>query len=258
MSAPQKSFINAANDSAIRVGRMWVSAKALPDALKRYARLVFCLNRSEEHPYSLRGTATGLRWQHRCMLFWCSHQTVDYQPNDVVVPLDSHGKVLISGSTFVQMIPTSPASDEEYFDLCAMHYVPENYGDSNVERGFFELMEADAWRGDPDSTFMLFGYPTNLRKVDYDSPSIAVRQIVTSAKYRSASRAASVHSIEMTRTSDYSSDGLSGGPVFHLGQDAQGFYCGFAGVILRGSESSNMIRFLDVRLMLQFLKRRGS
>jgi hypothetical protein len=109
-------------------------------------------------------------------------------------------KILISGSSFVQMIPTSPASDEEYFDLCAMHYIPENYGDANIERGFFELMEADAWRGDPAATFMLFGYPTNFRKVDYDSPSIAVRQIVTSAKYRSASRAASVHSIEMMQS----------------------------------------------------------
>jgi hypothetical protein len=69
------------------------------------------------------------------------------------------------------------------------------------------------------------------------------------------SRAASVHSIEMMRTGEYGSDGLSGGPVFHLGQDAQGFYCGFAGVILRGSDSSNTIHFLDVRLMLQFLKR---
>jgi hypothetical protein len=62
----------------------------------------------------------------------------------------------------------------------------------------------------------------------------------------------------MMRTGDYSSDGLSGGPVFHLGQDAQGFYCGFASVILRGSESSDMIHFLDVRLMLQFPKRHDS
>jgi hypothetical protein len=41
----------------------------------------------------------------------------------------------------------------------------------------------------------------------------------------------------------------------HLGQDAQGFYCGFAGIVLRGSESSNLIHFLDVRVMLQFPRR---
>jgi hypothetical protein len=227
-----------------------------PRRVEAVARLVFCLNSSDEHPYSLRGTATALRWQDRCMLFWCSHQTVGYQPNDVVVPLDAEGKMLISGSTFVQMIPQLPSHDEEFFDLCGMHYIPENYGaDKNVERGFFELIGADAWKGDPDSTFMLFGYPTSLRNVDYDAPSIAVKQVVTSAKYCSASRAASVHAIEIARTGNYSSDGLSGGPVFHLGQDAQGFYCGFAGVVLRGSDSSNLIHFLDVRVMLQFLKR---
>jgi hypothetical protein len=189
------------------------------------------------------------------MLFWCSHQTVGYQPNEVVVPLDNEGKLLVSGSTFVQMVPTVSSADEEFFDLCGMHYVPENYGDVNVERGFFDLIAADAWSGDPDSTFMLFGYPTSLRRVDYDSPSIAVRQIVTSAKYQSASNAASVHTIEMGRTGNYSSDELSRAPVFHLGQDAQGFYCGFAGIVLRGSESSNSIHFLDVRVMLQFLRR---
>jgi hypothetical protein len=59
----------------------------------------------------------------------------------------------------------------------------------------------------------------------------------------------------MHRKGDYASDGLSGGPVFHLGQDAQGFYCGFAGVVLRGSDTSNLIQFLDVRVMLQFLRR---
>src|SRR5258708_4832032 len=86
-------------------------------------------------------------------------------------------------------------------------------------------IEFPTMTGDPKSTFVLFGYPTSLRNVDYHSTSIAVKQIVTSAKYRSASCAASVHSIEMIRTGDYGSDGLSGGPVFHLGQDAQGFYC---------------------------------
>jgi hypothetical protein len=255
MPSPQKTLLESAGDSTIRIGRILLSAKALPDALARYSRLLFCLNRSEQHPYSLRGTATGLRWQNRCMLFWCNHQTVGYQPDDVLVPLDKDGKFLISGSKFVHMTPPLSPSDEEYFDLCGTHYVPADYGDVNVERGFFELGEADAWKGDPNSTFMLFGYPTSLRNVDYDSASIATKQIVTSAKYRSASSAANVHAIEMLRTGDYGSDGLSGGPVFHLGQDAQGFYCGFAGVILRGSDSSNLIHFLDVRLMLQFLKR---
>jgi hypothetical protein len=255
MATAQKTFLKLGN-SALRIGRTWIPAKQVPDALKRYARLVFCLNHSEQFPYSLRGTATALRLRDRCMLFWCSHQTAGYPPNDVLVPMDGAAQVLISGSTFVQMIPQLNSQDEEFFDLCGMQYVPENYGsDATVERGFFEMIEADAWNGDPDSRFMLFGYPTSLRKVDYEDPGIAVKQIVTSATYRSASRAASVHAIEMARTGNYSADGLSGGPVFHLGQDARGFYCGFAGIVLRGSESSNRLHFLDVRIMLQFLNR---
>ncbi len=125
MTASQKTFIERTGDSAIRVGRILVSAKALPDALARYSRLLFCLNNSGQHPYSLGGTATGLRWQNRCMLFWCSHQTIGYPPNDVVVPLDKDGKFPIFGSTFVHIVPALSRSDEEFYDLCGMHYIPE-------------------------------------------------------------------------------------------------------------------------------------
>jgi hypothetical protein len=48
MTASQKTFIERAGDSTIRVGQILVSAKALPDALARYSRLVFCLNDSDE------------------------------------------------------------------------------------------------------------------------------------------------------------------------------------------------------------------
>src|SRR5450631_60314 len=90
-------------------------------------------------------------------------------------------------------MPPSRFPPSPTFSDSSTHYVPADYGDVNVERGFFELVEADAWKGDPNSTFMLFGYPTSLRNVDYDSASIATKQIVTSAKYRSASSAANVH-----------------------------------------------------------------
>ena len=48
------------------------------------------------------------------------------------------------------------------------------------------------------------------------------------------------------------SDGLSGGAVFHLAEDARGFYCGFAGIVLRGGDSTNIIHFMDPRLIKQF------
>lgn len=159
------------------------------------------------------------------------------------------------------MIPSPQNKGEEFGDICAMHFRPEDYQHPNVDRAFFDLNEADNWRDDRDSTFLIYGYPTNLRNLKLAEPSYAlsnihVTQIVTTGKYLRPSNAIGVHVIEMQRrTGNYSSDGLSGGPVFQLGEDAQGFYCGFAGIILRGSNTSNLLHFLEALVLMQFMRR---
>jgi hypothetical protein len=83
---------------------------------------------------------------------------------------------------------------------------------------------------------------------------IKVKMIVTGAKYGSATSAAGLHSLVMERKGAYSADGLSGGAVFHLGEDARGFYCGFAGIVLRGSDTSDILHFMDSRLISRFFR----
>jgi hypothetical protein len=43
----------------IRVGSIWMPIENLPQALAPFTKLLFCLTGSEDHPYSLRGSATG-------------------------------------------------------------------------------------------------------------------------------------------------------------------------------------------------------
>jgi hypothetical protein len=50
-------------DASVRVGSIWVPVATLPDSLARFTRLVFCLTGLDDHPYSLRGSATGLKFQ---------------------------------------------------------------------------------------------------------------------------------------------------------------------------------------------------
>jgi hypothetical protein len=76
----------------------------------------------------------------------------------------------------------------------------------------------------------------------------------TAGRYSHASCAAGVHAISLERSGASSSDGLSGGAVFHLGEDARGFYCGFAGIVLRGSDTSNIIYFMDPQLIRHFFR----
>jgi hypothetical protein len=257
-------LIQLKNDTSVRVGKLWVPASRLGPAISRFTRMLFCLTRNDEHPYTLRGSATSLRWQGHHLAFYCKHQIQGFDRGDVVVPIDQEGKVLVSGSTFVEMVPSVENNGEEFGDLCAMHFKPEDYRQTNVDRAFFDINEADNWHGNRESLFLVYGYPTSLRNLEYAEPSYAlshvnVTQIVTTGKYVRPSNAMGVHVIEMQRrTGNYSSDGLSGGPVFQLSEDAQGFYCGFAGLILRGSDTSDLLHFLEARILMQFMRRQAA
>jgi hypothetical protein len=256
-----KSRLIRLNDSsAVRVGNIWVRAADLPDALSRFTRLVFCLTTSEDQPYSLRGSATSLRWRNQHLVFLCNHQIAGFQPQQVVFPLDRDGKALASGSTVLQMKPSDGYEEEEFADICAMLFRPKDYQYPNIDRAFFELLEADLWRGDRESTFIIYGYPTSLRELEFAEPTYAlshikVLQTVIAASYLRPSQALGVHALEMQRSGSYSADGLSGGPVFQLGEDARGFFCGFAGMVIRGGDNSEILHFIDANLLMQFMKR---
>jgi hypothetical protein len=136
---------------------------------------------------------------------------------------------------------------------------PAKYGPSRVELGFFDIKGADVWSGDPQTTFLVFGYPTSLRSVEIDDVSgalagLKVKMIATSATYDQTFRATGVHAIKLQRSGDYSSDGLSGGTVYHVGEDAQGIYCGFAGLVIRGGETSDILHFIDARAIYAFFQ----
>jgi hypothetical protein len=186
------------------------------------------------------------------MLFCCQHQIKGYQPSDVVISSDQTGTVLISGSSFVSRTETAADSSEEYLDVCAIRFETEKYGIQNLDSAFLDVRKEDCWKGTTGSAFYLFGYPSSLRQVDYEKPHIDVRHVVTSARYCAASAAEGVHRIEMTRTGSFSSDGLSGGIVFHISEDNHGFYAGFAGMILRGSDGSEFLHFIEAGYFLYF------
>jgi hypothetical protein len=245
--------------SSVRVGEIWVPVEALPQALAPFTKLVFCLTRSEDHPYSLRGSATGLKFQGQHLLFCCHHQISDCSPGNVVVPVDKRGRKLVSGTSFIRINDLAEFAGEEFTDVCAMHFDPVNYGEPALERGFFDIKGSDVWNGEPETTFLVYGYPTGLRELGVDDVSgalndLRVKMTATAGRYSHASSAIGVHAIALERSNTQSSDGLSGGTVFHLGEDARGFYCGFAGVVLRGSEASDILHFMDAQLIRHFFR----
>jgi hypothetical protein len=241
--------------STVRVGQVWIQSRNVEQCLARYAKLIFCTTGSNDHPYSLVGSSTAIRYGKQCLLFCCQHQIQQFRPDEITIPVDKSGKILISGSQFLWIERDDKNKDEDFRDLCAMIYDTENYGEPNLEFSFFGLTEKECWKGDTAAQFYLFGYPTSLRNVDYEIPHISVKQVVVSAVYSGRSHSLGLHRIEMTRTAEFSSDGLSGGPVFHISKDQKGFYAGLAGIVIRGSDTSNFLHFIDARLVFSFLEK---
>jgi hypothetical protein len=249
-----------AADASIRIGAIWIPVRDLPTTLARHTKLVFCLTGSELHPYSFRGSATGLKFQGRHLLFCCRHQIADIEPRNIVIPLDREGRALISGHRIVRLDDhVESLQGEEILDLTAIHFDPTKYGSSRVELEFFDVKGPDVWNGDPETTFLVFGYPSGLRSLEIDDISgalnaLKMKKLATWATYARTSQASGVHAITLHRSGNYTSDGLSGGTVYHVGEDAQGLYCGFAGLVIRGSETSDILHFIDPRATYPFFK----
>src|SRR5262249_45660335 len=157
----------------------------------------------------------------------CGHQIAGIEPRDVVIPLDKEGRTLISGHRAVNLEHVAELLGEEVLDLTAMHFDPAKYGPSRIDLGFFDIKGADVFNGDTQTTSLVFGNPTKLRSVEIDDVSgalsgLKVKMVATAATYVSASQASGLHAIRMQRSGDYTSDGLSGATVYHVGEDAQG------------------------------------
>lgn len=114
------------------------------------------------------------------------------------------------------------------------------------------MYEADVWKGNPDANFYLFGYPTELRSVDYELPHVHVQQVVTTGEYAGSSYARYVHSLKITGNKTFAQDGMSGGPIYHIAKDNYGFFVGLVGIMVRGG--NQRVHFVDVRFILSLLR----
>jgi len=240
--------------ATVRVGELWIPGRQAESTLARYTKQLFCLTHHADYPYCFLGSATGISYDGKYFMAWCRHQTRDYAPDDVTIPVEG-GKTIISGEQYLFVTPTEVNRDEDYTDLCAMQFVPERYGVGNLAADFFSIRTDELWRGD-DAPLFVFGYPTALRRVDYEEPHVHVTQVVTSARYLGPSNATYLHRVALQRTQTFPLDGLSGGPVYHLSKNKKGFFIGLAGISVRGG--GELLYFLDARFLVEMLRKQSS
>jgi hypothetical protein len=89
-----------------------------------------------------------------------------------------------------------------------------------------------------------------LQLVDYEQLRIEALCIEINGEYTGVTTAPYLHRIKMDRKQTFDMEGMSGGPVFYLGRRDRNFFVGFAGMIMRGSATSDYVHFIPAEFLI--------
>jgi len=243
----------------VRIGQLFVPPNQVTATLGRYAHTLVCKNDHEKFPYTFRGSSMAFCLNGRYFSVFCQHQIKDYSPDQVILfPVASNGAKYIGGGVFHSILDAS-MDNEEFSDVCAIEFKPDKYTIENLKSEFFQVVRDECWSSNSLGNLIVYGYPAafqDLRISEVETESelteINFKAVVVSGRHVRASHARWVHAAEMLRTNSFPADGMSGGPVFHLGRDASGFFVGLAGMVQRGSPASDNFHFIDMGFLRKF------
>ncbi|MDR3448321.1 MAG: hypothetical protein P4M15_00970 [Alphaproteobacteria bacterium] len=250
----------AIGETAVRSGDLIIPASSIEPTLYRYAKTLVCLNDDVDFPYSIRGTMTSLRFRDRYFSVFCKHQISGFSPANVgQFPRAEGGRFYICGGIYRDVCIDESNSGEEFIDACAIEYDLAKYSMTNLHSEFFNVIENDCWPSNTTGHLILFGSPSKIQNfkifqsdVEAKLEEIKFATVVVAGSHVGRSHARWIQSAEMRRKANFDTDGMSGGPVFHLGRDRRGYFVGLAGMIMRASPSSNRFHFIDTSFLKQF------
>jgi hypothetical protein len=237
----------------VRIGGLWHDPANVEHVLHKYCRHIFVVTDDERFPYSFRGSGTVLKWGGRHFLFCCRHQVGDCTPGKIAMRRFSENKILSASRVFLPDVSAFPG-DEDRVDIVAFEYDVQKYAAPNLSSEFFEIEEERLWPNNAhEGTMLLFGFPFERQRVDYEEPRIQAHCVEVKGTYDGAI-ATYLHRVRMDRKETFNADGMSGGPVFYLGRDRGSFFAGFAGMIVRGGAASDFIHFIPAEFLIQVVQ----
>lgn len=232
----------------VRIGRLWYDPANVEHVLHRYCKQLFILTGSEQFPYQFFGSSTAVKFGNRHLVLCCGHQIDSIEPDKIAIYVKAQNST-VTASSLLRPKVTTDNSDTDWIDVRALEYVVENYKTPNLSREFFAVERDGVWPLNSTGRFLLFGYPTERQEVDYEQPRIRAHVVEVGATYDGPSNSPHVHRVKMDRKVTFHADGMSGGPVFYLGRSSGAFFVGFAGIIIRGGATSEIIHFIDASFL---------
>jgi hypothetical protein len=238
--------------TSVDVGGVFVPASQVENTLHKFCKKLFIYTGDQKFVYQFFGSATALKIGDRHLLFCCGHQ-IDQFNAEAVSFLHIGANHTISGSRKIWPILTEENKDTDLIDLRAIEYPVEKYGIQNLSSQFFPIRcGKNVWPANFHGTFVIFGYPTERQRVDYEIPHVHGSAVYVQGEYVGPSSSPYLHRIKMRRSKIFDADGMSGGPVFYLGKTGIGqYFIGFAGMTMRGGAQSDFLYFIEAEFMLK-------
>jgi hypothetical protein len=160
----------------------------------------------------------------------------------------SKNSTITASSLFAPTV-TEENSDSDWIDVRAFEYKIENYEIQNLATEFFPAADKRIWPAESRGNFFVFGYPSERQDIDYEKPHIQAHVVEVGGTYDGPSHSPYVHRLKMDRKEKFDADGMSGGPVFYIGGKAGTYFAGLAGIVIRGSRTSDILHFIEASFL---------
>jgi len=82
---------------------------------------------------------------------------------------------------------------------------------------------------------------------------MVAHRLAVGGRYDGKSSSAELHRLKLD--GPISADGMSGGPVFHLGREGDQFFAGWAGMVVRGGNQSEYLHFVAASFIVDWVLR---
>jgi hypothetical protein len=239
--------------TSVQIGGLILPGKAVEKVLQKYCKHLFIHTGNQQFPYQCFGSGVAIRVDGRHFVFCCGHQIDQFNPETVTIR-SAPSNVTISGSRLIKPTLNDENRDSDWTDIRAMEYEVDRYGIANLSQEFFPTKAGNIWPISYSDIFILYGYPTERQDIDYSIPHITARATTVQGSYDGPSASRHVHRLKMDRKTIFDADGMSGGAVFYLGNNTEGYFIGLAGMIIRGGSQSDYIHFIEAGFLCQMAR----
>lgn len=232
--------------TSVAIGSIYVLGRSIEVALGRFVKQLMIPTESDDYPYQFRGSMTPLNIDGHYVGVCCCHQFTGIEPQNIMINVSEELQTISSNGVHrLRAQDTTIGTDIE--DIACFNFPVAEYNLPTLERHFFPVSAPRIWPSEATGHFILFGYPFN--KVDYqfEEKKINVGIIYAICVLDGVSSSPGVLRLRTLSGQKIYADGLSGGPVYYLGQNKVGFFVGFAGMIIRGGQPFRILTHIRRR-----------